>query len=70
MILRRLFVTVASDARVARYQGHAEQAGRVHGLVFPRIHLRALAVAPKQPASGQGRYSPQGAKSVTVQLWL
>lgn len=40
----KIFVIVSADPRVAWHKEHFEQVGRVHGVVFPRIHLRAVTI--------------------------
>ena len=41
--------------RFTSNEADPEQAGRVHGVVVPRVHLRPESVAAQQPAGGSGR---------------
>lgn len=49
------FLTELADARVEGHKKHPEQAGRVHGVLIPRLHLRPIALIAHKPACGQGR---------------
>lgn len=43
------------DACVQRHEKHPEQAGRIHGVLIPRLHLRPITLTAHQPARGEGR---------------
>lgn len=61
------YSTVAADTRFAAHEEHAEQAGRVHGLLLPRLHLRPLALAAQQPARRTRGHQAATADAVAVQ---
>ncbi|EDW50600.1 GM14715 [Drosophila sechellia] len=63
-------VRFAADTRVAPHEEHAEQAGRVHGLLLPRLHLRPLALAAQQPARRTRGHQAATADAVAVQQRL
>lgn len=65
-----MFVTVAADARVPWHEEYTEQARRVHRVVFPRVHLRAITVAAEQPAGRPRCHQATSATTVAIQLWI
>lgn len=44
-ILNKRYVLISppesTDARISRHEADVEQAGRLHGIVLSRVHLRA-----------------------------
>lgn len=64
------FLAVAADPRVSRHQGHPQQAGRLHSVLVPRLHLRAQPLAAQQPACRKGRHQAEAPDAIAVQQWL
>ncbi|GBM38464.1 hypothetical protein AVEN_120823-1 [Araneus ventricosus] len=61
-------ISEPSDARVKGHEEHPEQAGRVHGVFLPRLHLRPQPVSAHQPALGKGRHQEEAPAAAPLQV--
>ena len=65
-----IFPVGRADPGVEADQGYAEQVGRVHGVLAPRLHLRQEPQPPQQPPGGSWCYQAEGAHAGPQQLYV
>ncbi|GFW20593.1 uncharacterized protein TNCV_1048161 [Trichonephila clavipes] len=63
-----VLISEPSDTRVQGHEEHPEQAGRVHGVFVPRLHLRPQSLSAHQPAFGKGCHQEEAQAAAPFQV--